>query len=166
MKQVKKLREPEQLSFDIDLLIRKSTRMMSVDELFSGLSSIPLVELQEDRRIERKIASVSPKSLADYYSIFANTPPDGGIILIGVENNGQISGCLSTNQNHLNDLERAGDNYCPEARYECQTIHVRNKNGDEDTVLAMRVNYRHDKVVETSHGDAFIRRGESTPKTK
>src|SRR5258708_13995034 len=94
MKQAKKLREPEQLSFDIDSLMRKSTRMMNVDEIFRDLPSIPLVELQEDRRIERKVSNVSAKSLADYYSIFANTPPDGGIILIGVDTNGKIAASL------------------------------------------------------------------------
>src|SRR5947207_14778068 len=130
MKQTKRLRDPEQLSFDIDSLMRKSTRMMSVDEIFRDLANISLVELHEDRRIERKVAGVSAKSLADYYSIFANTPPDGGIILIGVENSGQVSGCVATSQNQLNDLERAGDNYCPEARYECQTVQVSNKDGE------------------------------------
>ena len=64
MKQVKILREPEQLSFNINSLMRKSTRMMSVTRIFRNLSSISFVELQEDRRIERKVANVSAKSLS------------------------------------------------------------------------------------------------------
>lgn len=137
---------------------------MTVDDIFMSLSTMPLAELHEDRRIERKVAGVAPRSLADYFSIFANTAPDGGIILIGVENDGSVAGCGLVNQGHLNDLERAGDNYCPDAGYQCQTVPVVNKNGDPDTILAIRVHYRHDKVVETSQGEAFIRRGESRRK--
>jgi ATP-dependent DNA helicase RecG len=84
--------------------------------------------------------------------------------LIGVENNGAVSGCHSASQQHLNDLERAGDTYCPEARYECQTVRLFNKTGRPDFILAIKVQYRHDKVVETNKGEAFIRRGESRRK--
>ena len=164
MKKPTPSRVPQQLSFDIDALLRKPSRMMNVDEIFVNLKDLPLIELNEDRRIERKVVGVSARSLSDYFSIFANTPPDGGIILIGVENSGAVSGCNSADQSHLNDLERSGDSFCPDARYECQTVRLLNKHGEPDTVLAMRIHYRHDKVVETTQGEAFIRRGESRRK--
>jgi ATP-dependent DNA helicase RecG len=108
MVKYKNINDPHQLSFDLDSLLRKSAKMMTVDEIFSSLINIPIVDLKEDRRIERKVVAVTASALGDYFSIFANTPPDGGIILIGVENNGTVSGCDSASQQHLNDLERAG----------------------------------------------------------
>jgi ATP-dependent DNA helicase RecG len=164
MVKYRNINDPQQLSFDLDSLLSKSVKMMTVDEIFSSLKTIPIVDLKEDRRIERKVAAVTPSALGDYFSIFANTPPDGGIILIGVENDGTVSGCHSASQQHLNDLERAGDTYCSEARYECQTVRLFNKMGRPDFIVAVKVQYRHDKVVETNKGDAFIRRGESRRK--
>ncbi len=153
-----------QLSFDIDSLIKKSVKLMTVDEIFSSLNTIPSADLKEDRRIERKVVGISAKALADYFSIFANTAPDGGIILIGIDDDGSVSGCDSASQQHINDLERAGDVHCSDARYECQTVRRLNKNGAPDIILAIRIHYRHDKVVETNQGEAFIRRGESRRK--
>ncbi|CCJ06654.1 ATP dependent DNA helicase RecG [Methylocystis sp. SC2] len=150
--------------FDIDSLLCKSVKMMTVDEIFRSLTNIPIVDIMEDRRIERKVVGVSARSLSDYFSIFANTPPDGGIILIGVDDDGSVSGCDAANQHHVNELERSGDVHCPDARYELQTVRCLNKNGSPDFILGIRVHYRHDKVVETNQGEAFIRRGESRRK--
>lgn len=48
---------------------------------------------REDRRIERK-AHKKPalEDLATYYSTFSNTP-DGGLLVYGVQDNGDIVGC-------------------------------------------------------------------------
>src|ERR1700722_2691321 len=121
----RKTSEPQQLSFDIDSLLRKSVKMMTTDEIFGSLGSIDIVDLKEDRRVERKVSGVSARALGDYFSIFANTPPDGGIILIGVDDDGSVSGCDSASQNHLNDLERAGDIFlfrCALCMSDCRPI--------------------------------------------
>ena len=91
--------------------------------------------------------------------MWANTPASGGVILIGVENDGTISGCLRVTQDHINELQRSGDVYCPEARYQCKTVHVLNKNGEADFIIVVRVFYREDRIVETNSGDAYMRRG-------
>lgn len=122
------------------------------------------VDAKEDSRIERKSAQYNKRELGDYFSMWANTPPYGGIILIGVENDGRISGCKGVDEGHISDLQRAGDVYCPEARYQDKRVPVRNMKGEDDYVIAVRVLYRDDKVVETSAGDAFQRRGSSKKK--
>jgi ATP-dependent DNA helicase RecG len=38
------------------------------------------------------------------------------------------------------------------------------KMGRPDFIIAIKVQYRHDKVVETNKGEAYIRRGESRRK--
>lgn len=93
--------------------------------------------------------------------MWANTAPDGGIVLLGVDDDGAISGCSSVELEHLNHLERAGDVYCPDARHECKHVNVRNKHGQDDYIIAILVRYRPDRLVETSGGEAFVRAGSS-----
>ena len=54
--------------------------------------------------------------------------------------------------------------YCPDARYEFHRVPVRNNKGEEDFVLALRVHYREEKLVETTDGNAFVRAGEEKRK--
>src|SRR5947209_6777262 len=82
---------PNQLSFDLATPLPREIKLMSVDEIYARLESITPVDAKEDRRIERKPAGVSARALGDYFSIFSNTPPEGGIILIGVEDDGSVT---------------------------------------------------------------------------
>ncbi len=134
---------------------------MSVDELYDKMSEEAAVDVEEDHRIERKSATYNAKSLGDYFSMWANTPSFGGIILIGVENDGKITGCKDVSAAHLNELQRAGDVYCADARYACRQVDVTNAKGEADYLLAFRVLYREDRVVETAAREAFSRRGSS-----
>ncbi len=153
--------EQAQIGFEFTFPVENPHRLLSVDELHDKMSNEIAVDADEDHRIERKNASYNMRSIGDYFSMWANTSPEGGIILIGVENDGRVTGCSSTATRHINDLQRAGDIYCPDARYQCKTIPVTNQKGQADTIVSIRVLYREDKVVETTAGKAFIRRGSS-----
>jgi ATP-dependent DNA helicase RecG len=110
--------EPEQLSFPI---VRK-TELIPVDSLYAQADQSLLNRLRsEDRRYERKSAGIQAQALGDYFSILANTAPDGGLIAIGVDDDGGYSGCANAHPKHMNELERAGDVYCPDARYDYKT---------------------------------------------
>lgn len=139
----------------------KHPQLLSVEEIFDTARQSLLDRLGEDRRIERKPANYNAKALGDYFSMWANTKPDGGIIVLGQENDGTWSGCSRIDQSHINDLERAGDVYCPEARFEIKRLQVYRRDHEEDFILLIRVHYRRDKLVKTVSGDAFIRSGES-----
>ena len=154
-------RAPRQLDLDLPVKPSQAIRLMGVDEIFDRLRDIEPVDAVEDLRIERKPAGISARALSDYFSIFANTPPDGGIILVGVEDDGSVSGCGSAHQKHLNELERAGDVHCSDAKYEVKTVSILNRKGRRDTILAIRVLYHPSRVIETNEGHAYIRRGES-----
>jgi ATP-dependent DNA helicase RecG len=149
----------EQLGFNFTFPVVRPTLLLSVDELYDGMSTEMAVEAKEDHRVERKSASYKPRPLGDYFSMWANTSPDGGVILIGVDDDGRISGCAATDTTHINDLQRAGDVFCPDARYQYKTVDVINSEGKPDFIVAIRVRYREDRVVETTAGKAFTRRG-------
>lgn len=137
---------------------------LSPSEIYASLSEVLIKRLAEDRRIERKSAGIQPQELAKYYSMWANTAPDGGVIVVGVDDKtGACSGLATLSQDKLNALEKTGD-LCPDARVETKRIRVRNASGQDDFVLAIRVNYREEKVVETHDGSAFTRVGDSKKK--
>ena len=67
--------------------------------------------------------------------MFANTKPDGGLVVVGQEDDGGMSGCLRSSTEHLNDLERTADNNCSDSRFEVKRISVRRPDGIEDFVM-------------------------------
>ena len=138
--------------------------LLSVAEIYENASLELLSKLKEDRRVERKPAAYQPRYLADYISMFANTKPDGGIIVVGMENAGDVAGCSQLTQERINELERAGQVYCPDARYESKRVGAVTRSGKPDFLLVIRVSYREDRVVRTGSGEAYVRLGESKEK--
>jgi ATP-dependent DNA helicase RecG len=139
----------------------KPAALLGPQELYDVRDLRTLQGAKENRRLERKPAGIHVAALAEYLSMFANTKPEGGVIIIGMENDGTISGCMDLHHNRLNALERAGDTHCPDARYEVRQQNVTRSDGTPDFLLMIRVFYRQDKVVRTTQGKAFTRRGES-----
>src|SRR5437016_497210 len=106
-----------QLKLDLAL-----ARLLTPSEVFA-LAGQDLIEaLKEDRRIERKPASYPPRAVGDYICMWANTPPEGGILALGVDDDGTCTGFSSQSQDRVNELERAGHIFCPDAR--CDVKHV------------------------------------------
>ncbi len=92
--------------------------------------------------------------------MWSNTAPDGGLILVGVSDDGSITGCKSLDPKDKNTLEQTHV-YCPDARASSREVRVRNLRGEEDYILVFRVPYREDKLVLTSTNKAFFRQGSS-----
>jgi ATP-dependent DNA helicase RecG len=153
----------EQLSLDFKAPLVSLPQLWTPDDIYSSLDQKAVQQFKEDNRIERKRGKISQRDLAEYVSMWANTQPFGGIILIGVENDGKISGCKNIETEHINDIE-ATRRLCPDARYEHKRVQVVNAKGEPDYVIAIRVMYRENKLVETTSGDAFIREGEDKRK--
>jgi ATP-dependent DNA helicase RecG len=142
----------------------KKSLLLSVTEIYSTATQTILEELKEDRRIERKPIGVRSLNLGDYFSMWANTKPDGGIIVVGQENDGAMSGCIKGGQNQINEVERAGNVHCPDARYETKKVDVRLPDGTADFVIMLRIFYREDKLVRTVRNEAVIRIADSKKK--
>jgi hypothetical protein len=95
------------IDFD-NLAGRKLTQLLTVDEIYAGASQDLLSRLKEDSRIEWKGTKEHVPTIAEYLSMWANTPPDGGLIAIGVADDGAFIGCNSIEQKRLNGIEKAG----------------------------------------------------------
>jgi ATP-dependent DNA helicase RecG len=90
--------------------------------------------------------------------MWANTHPHGGVIFVGVEDKGQISGCKRLSTEEINKLELV-KTYCSDGKYAYKKVAVKNESGEDDFVMVFRVYFRDDKLVETNDGTAWIRVG-------
>ncbi|MDA0835497.1 MAG: hypothetical protein O2955_14215 [Planctomycetota bacterium] len=143
------------LTFDIDPL-----QLMSADDIFARADEALLRKLNEDRRLEKKPARFSGDSLGEYFSMWANTSPEGGLIVSGMKdkkNGDGFEGCLRLSSEELNNLEKGGRTHCPDAQFESKRVEVRNINGAMDFVVLFRVRYREGLVVRTTKGKVFRR---------
>lgn len=135
------------------------TALLTVEEIYEHASAELFRRLREDRRIERKPSGIHPPALSEYFSMWANTAPDGGLIVIGMEDDpaGSVSGCTDLSIQQLNRLESTRVEYCSDSRSESKRIEAVNIRGEADYLLVIHVLYRADKVVRTHSGDAYWR---------
>ena len=153
----------QQLTLDFNAPLDTLPQLWTPDDIFDGLDQETVERFKEDNRIERKRAAISKKDLADNLSMWANTQPSGGIIFVGVENDGCISGCKTIEQEHINEIETVR-RLCSDAKFDIKRVKVKNKAGEPDFIIALRVHYREDKLVETVEGNAFVREGDQKRK--
>ena len=161
------VRKPAKNQVDLEFDIKPTLeQLMSPDEIFERADEPLLRKLSEDRRIERKSSRISGVSLGEYLCMWANTPPDGGLIACGISDDGVIEGCKYLSTEKLNKIEKAAHDYCPDAIYDLKRIEVNNKSGEPDFILLFRVKYRPTNVVKTSSQEVFVRKGDSKFKLK
>ena len=153
-------RKYKQLEIGFDDIPNRLRQLLDPDEIYQNADESLLVALEEDRRIERKVAGFSGESLGPYFSMWANTTPEGGIIVSGQRdssNGGGFEGCSKLSPQMLNRLELCGHNYCGDAKYESRRVCVKNLKGDDDFVVLFRVFYNPTTVVRTTNGKIFRR---------
>lgn len=153
----------EQLSFLASIEAPPSA-LLTPTEIFQRVNEELLVTLSEDNRLERKPGTCRTALLGQYISMWANTAPDGGVIVVGMADNGAFDGLNELGHERLNKLERCGRTYCPDATGSSKRVPVTNLRGENDFVLVMRVPYMANKVVKTNKGDAFVRRADQKHK--
>ena len=122
--------EEQQLGLPLDSLpAGVELSLLSPRELWVLLSAEFIDRLSEDRRIEFKSArAFKTDQLAEYYSMYSNTP-EGGVLLIGVENDGRLTGCAQLNTDKLNSIETFHLHKCPDAKPEFRRIALDRRHG-------------------------------------
>ncbi|WP_299971548.1 ATP-binding protein [uncultured Roseobacter sp.] len=155
----------DQLSL-LDLLEKPPIEALySPDQIYDSEDVTLFSRLTEDHRFDRKSARTQPKELAKYLSAFGNGPSvDGGVLAIGIENDGTVSGCAHLDQDGLSKIERLGENACPDGRFETKREPVTNASGDEDFIVLARIRYVEGKLVELANGEAYERLGDECKK--
>lgn len=136
--------------------------VLTPDEIYDRADAELLQRLHEDSRIERKSAGITPDLLSEYLSMWANTSPHGGLIVVGqhdVKRGGGFEG-LSAKGERINKLEKAPRRFCADAVVCQKRISVTNDAGRADYVILLRVPYNRTVVVRNHKGKAFQRWGD------
>jgi ATP-dependent DNA helicase RecG len=136
-------------------------KFWSPDRIFNVIDPYDLESVGESQVFERKPVGIHARDLAKWIAAWSIVKPDGGVIAVGVNDDGTLQGCSSADPAHINRLEQVRD-YCPDARIEMRQIHFRRKDdGELDCLILIRVKYRADKLVRTTDNKAFRREGDA-----
>lgn len=115
---------------------------------------------REDSRVEYKsVRRVDFRSLSEYYSMYSNSA-EGGCLVLGVGDTGEVEGCSALSQDKLNRIENFHIQMCPLAKPELKRLPVQNGT---DFLICIFLPYV-GVLVENSQGDAFIRYGDTKHK--
>jgi ATP-dependent DNA helicase RecG len=154
---------PEQLSL-LEILERPTVdALFKPDKLFASQDAEFIRQLPEDTRFDRKSNRVQADTLAALLSAFGNGPAvEGGVVAIGIADDGVIEGCKSLSQSRLSDIERCGRDRCVDGRFQTTRVPCRNAKGEDDFIVLARIHYVENRLVECTDGSAFCREGDTT----
>jgi ATP-dependent DNA helicase RecG len=154
----------KQYSLPLEPPHERPVQLLAAHEAFARADSALIGRLIEDSVVEKKNGRIKPSPLSEYFSMWANTGPHGGLIVVGIENDGTKSGLLSLSSTQLAEIEQTGSTLCPDARYETKRINIINAKGHDDFVLLIYVRFSAKRVIENHRKEAFIRRGDQKHK--
>jgi predicted HTH transcriptional regulator len=117
----------------------------------------------EGQWYERK-ASSEPEKIAEAISAFANSNPDGGLLVLGLENNGQIRGLDYLGQDKISQLQKSCTLVTQQT--DQKLVSAQSIDGRQVTLLFIYTPFSPNRVIETSKGKAFKRVGDSTIELK
>ena len=114
---------------------------------------------RENLIFDRKSAMCKPASLAEDISAFANA--EGGALIIGIGNNGELEGINKLNETQLNNLIDAPRAVCkPMPRYDYEFMPIVNSEGAADKLLLLHIHAAHKILIRTAKDDTYLRIGD------
>jgi len=124
----------------------------------------PTLEGQYFERKEHR----KPEALAQTISAFANSNPAGGLLIIGVKDDGKIVGVnrpAGTAATPVNTMLRYSE-YLVETTAEYRLVAITDDNGQSNQLLLIYVKFSPQRVVELTDRSAYERRGDQTVKLR
>ncbi len=115
----------------------------------------------EKQQFDRKSAKIDATAIAAPMIAFANA--DGGLLAIGIEDNGQITGIDEYTKN-INEILRAPFDFCqPSIMIETETVDCIDCKGKENHILLIRISQSGE--LHANHRDeVFLRIGDKSKK--
>jgi ATP-dependent DNA helicase RecG len=121
----------------------------------------------EGQYFERK-EHRKPEALAQTISAFANSNPEGGLLIIGVKDDGKIVGvnrAAGTVVTPVNTMLRYAE-YLVENPTEYRLAPITDENGQPNQLLLIYVSFSPRRVIELTDRTAYERRGDQTVKLR
>lgn len=110
----------------------------------------------EGQLLDRKRASINPKDVAQHISAFANA--EGGKLVIGIEDNGEISGFNhSKAKNKEVYIEAPFEHLYRIPKYTHEIIEVKKRDGTMDEILIFDIEPSYDAIITLKDDSVYLR---------
>lgn len=137
---------------------------MNISKYNLDLTLEELTNKKEDSSFDRKSAKIDLKNLANIICSFANA--NGGIIVVGIEDNGKISGFEKIGIEKFNNFQKIISSTYFKSIPKCyiETINIINSDNKKDKILLYTVEPSSSKVIRTARDEVYLRQSDSSNK--
>ena len=136
---------------------------MIISKINTSLTIEYLTKNPETLYLDRKRAKVSLQDLANEVASFANA--NGGVIAIGITDEGIIEGFNLYGTKKLNDCQKVVSNYLtPTPVYECELVNIKNQKDEDDNILLFHIEPAMNYIVRNNKDEVYCRQGDSSIK--
>lgn len=115
---------------------------------------------EEGQYLDRKSARIKPSDIARHLVAFANA--NGGVLIIGVEDDGKITGFNSNGSRSINDFLEVPFSFCKgqiRVEHEIRTVTIGSR---KDSILLLLVEPSDNAVIKTSDDKVYLRVGDKS----
>lgn len=110
---------------------------------------------KEGQLLDRKRASIEPKKVAEHISAFANA--EGGTLVIGIEDDGEITGFKFPKTKSIEAyIEAPYDFLARFPKYEVERIPVLNSSEEDDEILLFCIEPSYDSIISLKDESVFL----------
>lgn len=119
-----------------------------------------LTKMEEGQYLDRKSAKIKPIDIARHLVAFANA--NGGILVIGIEDTGEITGFKYSGAKSINDFVNVPFTACSgnlKISYEERKVKIGDR---EDSILVFFIDPSDNIVIKTSDEKVYLRIGDKS----
>lgn len=131
---------------------------MMISKIDPALSIDKLKTMTESQFFDRKSARLAAKDFSHQLSAFANAT--GGLIVIGIEDDGTITGVTADRENAFR--QAAFDNLQIAPAYQIEVIPCKLTSGGNGNIMLFHITPSANEIIKLKSGDAYLRVGDSS----
>lgn len=135
-------------------------------DTLSNRPVLPIEYMQNNREgqyFDRKSARIDPKDIVRHLIAFANA--SGGVLAIGIENDGSITGFSKVGLHKIDKFKRVAFDYCKVTPHiKEQEVSVVNSELEEDKILLLQVSPSSKRVIRSTSDNVYLRIGDQSKK--
>lgn len=136
---------------------------MNISNININITKDYLINTKENLYFDRKRAKISQLDLANEIASFANA--NGGVIAVGITDDGYIEGYNIYGIDKLNDCQKVVTGYLnPSPIYECEVINIKNNKNEDDHIILFHIEPANNYIVRNNKGEVYVRQGDSSIK--
>lgn len=133
---------------------------MTISKIDPTLTIERLKTMVESQFFDRKSARLTPRDFAHQLSAFANA--SGGLVVIGIEDNGTITGVTDVQENGFR--QAAFENLRIPPEYEVEMVPCALDNGNDGKIMLFHIATSANEIIKLKNGEAYLRVGDHSVK--